>query len=141
MKSLSPQQQFARYAAVVAACGLLGWGAAVSFAKLPAERDGALVGVALMVGTAFLSLWLKRRAVERNLTAALGAVVAVFSVRLVVLVAAVLLGQRAGLSMLAMVVGFFGEYFVLQVVEIRYVLAVHGRRSPAAPKVGWEGMS
>lgn len=139
-KAVSTQQLFARYAAVVAACGLLGW-AVARFLVDPAERTAALIGVGTMIPTAFLSLWLKRHAVERGLQLALAAVVAIFFVRMVVLTVAILLGMRAGLSPLAMVFGFFGEYFVLQVVEIRFVLAVHGRKALAPPLGRLEGIS
>ena len=140
-KAVSTQQLFARYAAVVAACGLLGWAAASFLTRDAADKTAALVGVAVMIPTAFLSLWLKRHAVEKGLQLALAAAVAIFFVRMIALTIAILLGMRAGLPAMAMVFGFFGEYFVLQVVEIRFVLAVHGRRALSPPLGRLEGMS
>ncbi len=128
MKLAARQQQLARYAAVVALVGLLGWAGAMYFSRTPEARSGALVGVAVVVVTGFLSLWLKRNAVERDLNFALLMVVAVFFLRLVALTVAMLWGMSAGLSGVAMVAGFFGGYFVLQAVEIRYALAVHKQR-------------
>ena len=140
-KAVSTQQLFTRSAAVVAACGVLGWAVATFLVKDAADRTSALIGIAVMIPSAFLSLWLKRHAVERGLQLALAAAVAIFFVRMIALTVAILLGMRAGLSPMAMVFGFFGEYFVLQVVEIRFVLAVHGR-SGLAPQLGrLEGMS
>jgi len=128
VKLAAPQKQLLRYAAVVVVVGLLGWAGAMQFARDQAERGGALVGVAVVVGTGFISLWLKRHAVERDLNFALLMVVAVFFLRLVTLTVALLWGMSAGLSGVAMVAGFFGGYFVLQAVEIRYALAVHKQR-------------
>lgn len=126
------QKLFARYMAAVAACGLVGWAAFRFLAPGRVESFAGLIGVAVMVLTGFLSLWLKKLAVQRTLQLALAAAVGIFFVRLILLTTAVLVGMGRELPVMWMVFGFFGEYFVLQVVEIRFVLAVHGQRSLGA---------
>jgi len=53
----------------------------------------------------------------------------VFGLRLVLVMAGLAYVRVKGLSVIPFVAGFFGSYFVLQWVEISYVLAEQNRRS------------
>ncbi|MCY1073473.1 hypothetical protein [Archangium lansingense] len=95
-------------------------------AFLPREaesRKSAFIGVALAAVTGAVALVLKRRAVSRDLKAALSVVGVVFGLRAVGVVVGLLAVVRAGLGAVAFVAGFFGTYFVLQWIEVSYVMA------------------
>jgi hypothetical protein len=85
-------------------------------------RQSALVGVVLAAVTGVVALVLKRRVVARELNAALKVVAVVFGMRAVGVVVGLLVVER-GLSAVAFVAGFFGTYFVLQWIEVSYVMA------------------
>lgn len=86
-------------------------------------RRSALVGVALAAVTGVVALVLKRRAVRRDLRAALKVVGMVFGMRAVGVVVGLLVVVERGLSAVGFVAGFFGTYFVLQWIEVSYVMA------------------
>ncbi|MFZ5468658.1 MAG: hypothetical protein ACOZIN_04395 [Myxococcota bacterium] len=115
-----------------ALAGVAGIGVAgVVAAKLLAEgseRQAALLGVGLAAASGGLALWLKRRAVRESLQAALKAVGVMFAVRVVLVAVGVWWVARQGLGPTAFVVGFFGVYFVVQWVEIGFLLAEQKRR-------------
>jgi hypothetical protein len=86
-------------------------------------RLSALVGVVLAAVTGVVALVLKRRAVSRDLNAALKVVGVVFGMRALGVVVGLLVVVDRGLSAVAFVAGFFGTYFVLQWIEVSYVMA------------------
>jgi hypothetical protein len=86
-------------------------------------RQSALVGVALAAVSGVVALWLKRRAVQKDLKAALKVVGVVFGLRAVSVVVGLLVVVQRGLEAVAFVAGFFGLYFVLQWIEVSYVMA------------------
>jgi hypothetical protein len=95
-------------------------------AFLPREteaRQAAFIGVALAAVTGAVGLVLKRRAVRRDLNAALKVVGVVFGMRAVGVVVGLLWVVARGLGAVAFVAGFFGTYFVLQWIEVSYVMA------------------
>jgi hypothetical protein len=107
------------------AAGVVAAGLALA-AFLPGEaeaRQPAFIGVALAAVTGAVALVLKRRVVHKDLKAALKVVGLVFGMRAVGVVVGLLWAVRAGLSAVAFVVGFFGTYFVLQWIEVSYVMA------------------
>ncbi len=107
------------------AAGVMGVGLALA-AFLPREaeaRQAAFIGVALAAVTGAVGLVLKRRAVRRDLNAALKVVGVVFGMRAVGVVVGLLWVVERGLGAVAFVAGFFGTYFVLQWIEVSYVMA------------------
>jgi hypothetical protein len=95
-------------------------------AFLPREaesRQAAVIGVAVAAATGALALVLKRRAVSQDLNAALKVVGVVFGLRAVGVVVGLLWVVSRGLGAVAFVAGFFGTYFVLQWIEVSYVMA------------------
>ncbi|WP_239470919.1 hypothetical protein [Archangium violaceum] len=95
-------------------------------AFLPREaeaRQSAVIGVTLAAVTGVVSLVLKRRAVRKDLNAALKVVGVVFGLRAVGVVVGLLWVVQRGLGAVAFVAGFFGTYFVLQWIEVSYVMA------------------
>lgn len=86
-------------------------------------RQSALVGVVLAAVTGVVALVLKRRAMSRDLNAALKVVGVVFGMRALGVVVGLLVVVDRGLSAVAFVAGFFGTYFVLQWIEVSYVMA------------------
>ncbi len=107
-------------AAGVVAVGLvLGW----VLPRLPETRLPACVGVGLAGLSGAVALVLKRRAVRRDLKAALKSVGVVFGLRAVMVAAGLYWVVSRGLEAVAFVMGFFGVYFALQWIEISYVMA------------------
>lgn len=86
------------------------------------------VGVAGVTGV--LALFLKRRALKKKLSAVLAVVGWVLLARVVAVAVALFALMKAGQGVGGFVVGFFGIYFVLQWVEIGYLLAVR-KQMPA----------
>ncbi len=77
-----------------------------------------------MVGaTGARALVLKRRAVQKDLKAALKVVGVVFGVRAVSLLVTLLWVVSRGWGAVAFVAGYFGTYFALQWIEVSYVMA------------------
>ena len=91
--------------------GQVGWG------------RGMPLGVGLAVGTGAVGLWRKRRALRRDMAAALLVVAMVFGMRAVAVVVGLVWVVRHGWDPVAFVAGFFGTYFVLQWIELSYVMA------------------
>ena len=89
----------------------LGWG------------RGALFGVLLAAGTGAVGLWLKRRALRRDMVAALKVVAVVFGMRAALVVVGLVWVVRREWDVVAFVAGFFGTYFMLQWIELSYVMA------------------
>jgi hypothetical protein len=107
-------------AAVVAVAGLA---VAALVPRVPEARLAAVVGVTLAAVTGAVGLVLKRRAVRKDLNAALKVVGVVFGMRAVGVVVGLLWVVDRGLGAVAFVAGFFGTYFALQWIEVSYVMA------------------
>jgi hypothetical protein len=106
--------------AVVAVVGL----AVAALAPMVSEaRVAAVVGVTLAAVTGAVGLVLKRRALRKDLNAALKVVGVVFGMRAVGVVVGLLWVVERGLGAVAFVAGFFGTYFALQWIEVSYVMA------------------
>ena len=118
-----------RYAAGVVAVGVAGMLAIVLIPASPAQRLGAFVGVAGATLSSAAALSLKRWALARSLKAALGMVGVTFGMRMVLVGAGLAYVKVKGAGVLPFTMGFFGVYFVLQWLEISYVLAESKRRS------------
>jgi hypothetical protein len=109
----------------VMAAGVMGVGALVA-ALLPRvveDRVSASWGVGLSAVTGVVALVLKRRAVRRDLKAALKVVGIVFGLRALGVVVGLLGVVSRGLAAVPFVMGFFGVYFALQWIEVSYVMA------------------
>ncbi len=96
------------------------------------DRFGAGLGVAMAALSGAVVLWVRWRALKtegaKSLQAGLKAVGASFLVRLLVLAAGLWLTRGA----LPFVVGFFALYFLLQVVEVRYLVSADPGGRPAS---------
>lgn len=93
-----------------------------------AGRFGALLGVALAVGSSVVALVIKRWGLARSLQASMLAMGLVFFLRLVLVVGGMFGVRAAGGSMVAYVVAFFSAYLVLQWIEIADALSEDRRR-------------
>ena len=105
---------------LVAAVGL------VLAARVPAtygEKWAALLGVGLAVVTGVVGLLLKRRVASQGLGQAFKVVGVVFGMRAVAMAVGLVWVVRQELGAVAFVAGFFGTYFVLQWIELSYVMA------------------
>lgn len=100
--------------------------AAVAFTPGGAVRAAAVLGVVLCVGSAVVSLLLKR--MVRSTQAAIAVVGLVFGARVVLVVVGALWAAKGWQAAIPFVAGFFGTYFPLQWVEISYLLAEAKRR-------------
>src|SRR4051812_18231708 len=106
--------------------GAVALGAALSFAfGVGGARFAALGGVLLAGLTSAFAIWMKGWAVRKGLDAAMLTVGATFGVRLFTAGAGVAVCGVAFGQALPFVVGFFGAFFPLQVIEILFVLAAH----------------
>ena len=105
-------------AAGVGGAGWLGAGLAGS----EASRGLARVGVGLAVASGFLALGLKGWAVRRSLRAALLTVVVMFQIRAVAVLGGLMLVLRRGGNAAGYLAGFFAAYFLLQWLEIAFVM-------------------
>ena len=110
------------FAALMAGVGALGMAGAYFLPSGPEGRLAAMVGVASVVLSGGLSLMLKRRALACSLKVALAVLGVMFGVRLLLVAVGLVWATRAGLGVVAFTVGFFGVYFVLQWIEVGYVL-------------------
>lgn len=119
------------YAGLVTAVGALGMVGAALLPQSASGRTGALLGVAAAAASGLLALPLKRRALGVSVQAALKVIGAVFAVRAVLVVAGLLFVRQRGVGPIPFVVGFFGVYFVVQWIEVSYVLAEQKRRHGA----------
>jgi hypothetical protein len=102
---------------------VVGLALAAFLPKAPEARQSAFIGVVLAAATGVVALVLKRQAVRKDLKAAMKAVGVVFGLRAVGVVVGLLWAVQTGLSPVAFVAGFFGTYFVLQWIEVSYVMA------------------
>ena len=114
---------FWTHAGLAAAVAVVGVALAFVLPRAAESTRSALIGVVLAAGTGAVGLGLKRRAVRRDLTAALKVVGLVFGMRAVGVGVGLWWVVDRGLSAVAFVVGFFGTYFVLQWIEVSYVMA------------------
>jgi hypothetical protein len=103
-----------------AAVGLLAAGLASRTAE---ERLAAVVAVGLAALTGAVALVLQRRTVRQGMQAALKVVGIVFGLRAICVVVGLLWVVSQGLDAVAFVAGFFGTYFVLQWIDVSYVMA------------------
>ena len=117
------------YAAGVVAVGVAGMLAIVLIPTSPAQRMGAFVGVAGATFSSAAALSLKRWALARSLKAALGMIGVTFGMRMVLVGVGLAYVKVKGGGVVPFTAGFFGVYFVLQWLEISYVLAESKRRS------------
>lgn len=99
--------------------------------SLLAGYISSAVGVLLAVLTSLFALGLKGWAVKKGLDAALLVVGASFGVRLFTVGGALLVAHRFGATV-PLVIGFFGAFAPLLVIEMAYVLRVHKALAPAA---------
>jgi hypothetical protein len=117
------EKTFRKHAGLAAGVAVVGLVVAAFLPKAPEARLSAFIGVALAAATGVVALVLKRRAVRKDLKAALKAVGVMFGLRAVGVVAGLLWAVESGLSPVAFVAGFFGTYFALQWIEVSYVMA------------------
>jgi hypothetical protein len=123
VKGAGREGLFARHAGLAAGVVGLGLGLAVWLPETAESRLAALLGVGLSGVTGALALVLKRRAVRKDLKAALKVVGVVFGVRGVGVLVTLLWVVSRGWGAVAFVAGFFGTYFALQWIEVSYVMA------------------
>ncbi|HYO54124.1 hypothetical protein [Archangium sp.] len=116
-------ESFRKHAGLAAGVAVTALSLAAFLPKDAEARQSAFIGVALAVVTGVVALVLKRRVMRKDLKAALKVVGVVFGMRAVGVVVGLLWAVRAGLSAVAFVAGFFGTYFVLQWIEVSYVMA------------------
>ncbi|WNG32852.1 hypothetical protein F0U60_03980 [Archangium minus] len=114
---------FRKHSGLAAAVTGVGLALAAFLPKDAESRQAAFIGVGLAAVTGVVALLLKRRAVSRDLNAALKVVGWVFGMRAVGVVVGLLWVVQRGLGAVAFVAGFFGTYFVLQWIEVSYVMA------------------
>lgn len=117
------EEAFRHHAAMAAGVALVGLALAAGLPQAPDSRLSALWGTGLAALTGAVSLGLKRQAVRRSLKAALKVVGVVFALRALAVAAGLYAMVSRGLGAVGFVAGFFGVYFVLQWVEISYVMA------------------
>jgi hypothetical protein len=102
---------------------VLGAGLVAGVALQGNARLGVLVGSVLAVATGVVGLLLKRRAVRRDLKAAMVAMVWMLGLRMVCVLAGVLILRQWDGAVPWFVAGFFAAYLAAQYIEVRYVLA------------------
>jgi hypothetical protein len=116
-------ETFRNHALVAVGVVVVGLALAAGLPQTPENRWPALWGTGLAVVTGAVSLGLKQRAVQRSLTAALKVVGLVFALRAVAVAAGLYAMVSRGMGPWGFVIGFFGTYGVLQIVEFSYVIA------------------
>ncbi|HEX8440950.1 hypothetical protein [Archangium sp.] len=116
-------EAFRLHAGLSAVVAVVGLAVAALAPKVPEARLSAVIGVALAAVTGAVGLVLKRRALRKDLNAALKVVGVVFGMRAVGVVVGLLWVVERGLGAVAFVAGFFGTYFALQWIEVSYVMA------------------
>jgi len=115
---------------MVVGVAVAGWIAAWLLPSGHAAQEAAFLGVAAAAFSGALALTLKRWALSRSLQAALMMMGVVFGVRLLLAVAGLAYAKVKNASPMPFVAGFFATYFVLQWVEISYVVSESKRRGP-----------
>ncbi len=114
---------FRNHAMLAAGVAVVGLALAAGLPQTPENRWPALWGTGLAAVTGAVSLALKQQAVKRSLVAALKVVGLVFGLRAVAVAAGLYAMVSRGMGPWGFVVGFFGTYLVLQIVEFSYVIA------------------
>jgi len=115
------------YIEVLLGLFLAGLAAAYLLPGSASGRSGALGGVGLAASSALVALYLKRWAVEKSLKASLAIVGIVFLLRLLLVSVGLMLVLWFKAGVVAFTAGFFGIYFVLQWLEISYLLGGRSR--------------
>ncbi|MFY0526516.1 hypothetical protein ACN28I_26370 [Archangium gephyra] len=123
MSEHDAEMAFRKHAGLAAGVAGAGLALAAFLPKTSEARQSAFIGVVLAAATGVVALVLKRQAVRKDLKAAMKAVGVVFGLRAVGVVVGLLWAVQTGLSPVAFVAGFFGTYFVLQWIEVSYVMA------------------
>ena len=118
----------ALYLQITLAVALAGVLAAAAFTKSDSDRFAALLGVCLSAASTPAALYLKRWAVEKSLKASLTILGIVFAIRLILVSVGLMLVLWSKAGLVAFTIGFFGIYFLLQWVEISYLLGERNRR-------------
>lgn len=116
------------YLQIVLAVALAGVVAAFALPKSDSDRQAALLGVCLSAASTPAALYLKRWAVERSLKASLSILGIVFAIRLILVSVGLMLVLWSKAGVVAFTIGFFGVYFLLQWVEISYLLGERNGR-------------
>lgn len=117
------ERSFRTYAGLSAGVAVLAVGLALWVPGQLGWGRGALLGALLAVGSGAVGLLLKRRALRRDMVAALMVVAVVFGLRAALVVVGLVWVVRREWDVVAFVAGFFGTYFVLQWIELSYVMA------------------
>lgn len=115
------------YLQIVLAVALAGVVAAFVLPKSDSDRHAALLGVCLSAASTPAALYLKKWAVERSLKASLSILGIVFAIRLILVSVGLMLVLWSKAGVVAFTIGFFGIYFLLQWVEISYLLGERNR--------------
>lgn len=113
---------------MVVATGGVGLLGAYLVPRSAEARLSAFLGVAGSVLAGVIALTLKKKALERGLSWALGMLGVAFGVRAVMVAAGLFYVVRSNLGPMAFTASFFAVYLVLQWVEISYVLTESKRR-------------
>ena len=123
MKQHAGQGRLGLHAALMAGASAAGFGVAAAVPRTAEARAAAFLGVALAALSGVLALGLKRRALKRNVAAALQVVAVVFGVRALLVMGGLLWVVSRRWDSMPFVVGFLGVYVALQWIEISYVTA------------------
>lgn len=110
-------------ASLLQLAAVLAAGVAVGLSLEGSARLGVLTGVGMVAVSGVVALLLKRRAAPRGLTAAMVALAWPFGLRGVLVAAGVVVLQRWQGAVPWFVGGFFLPYLVVQLIEVRFVLA------------------
>lgn len=130
MKETEEGDRLPLYGALVVLVGLLGIVGAYFLPRSPEGRFGAFIGVGAAAISGAVALPLKQWALAKSVKAALQAMGVVFGLRLALVAGGLFFVLSRGAGPVAFTVGFFGIYFVLQWIEISFVLAEQKRRGP-----------
>ena len=114
---------FGAHAGLAAGVSVVGLAIAALLPTVVEDKVSALWGVGLAAASGVVALLLKRRAVQRDLNAALKVVGVVFALRAVSVLVGLLGVMSRGLAAVPFIAGFFGVYFALQWIEVSYVMA------------------
>jgi len=116
-------EAFRSHAALAAGVAVVGAAVAGLFPQVVENKVSALWGVGLAAATGVVALLMKRRAVKKDLKAAMVAVGVVFGLRALAVLVGLLGMVSRGMEPVPFISGFFGVYFALQWIEVSYVMA------------------